>query len=635
MVESSRGEGGAFRRALEYVARFASRQLNLWLLLAVQLAFYHHFTISRIVLIRKPVAHGFALAASVVALVGLVNLGLARVRTRRVAGLLNLGFVGFYVMLILYRWVRGAPADFALLATNPGELFSDDGLRHVVSAGGSLAWGCWLALLALLAVLELRFGLLSAFPRYRHPERLAAALVAANALFVTLSDIPNEFLLFVKSIGHYALQPFDETMRHADVPERFPLFKPPGPGRAPVFAPERRPNVFVIFMESFSSAFIGRRDTEGREITPFFNSLIERGAYHSLFFANSVQTERGQSGTICSVIPSFRRKIMTSYYDDHLLCLPELMRGAGYATFWAQAQPSLNFDNTGRFMAKAGFEQVLSMDESVIAPDEREHALWRWGARDDVFFRKFFGRLDGLEAWRAGRPLFVGLATVSNHTPFNDMPEAERRLFARPASFLEQYLNSIHLADDFLRTFFEELGRREGLRDSLVVLLGDHGYPVGQHGNTWNEVTSYDEIFRVPLLVLGAGVEPFRNDTIAYSQIDLGPSLLEWLGVSAPNAFAGVPVAFRADDLPREQHWIPLVQPYDGGYLASIRYPYKYVLGLTSRETKLFDLAADPHEDRDLAPGWGQREPLPQLASELRRVFLNQRLLDEDRFVPH
>jgi phosphoglycerol transferase MdoB-like AlkP superfamily enzyme len=630
---STKGWAAALRRAAAGAGRLAPRYTNLWLVLGLQLWFYREFTMSRVIIIDHAERRGFVLAASVVAMVGLLNVGLARLRSRRLAALLNIGFVAFYLMLLLYRSIRGAPLDFALLATNPGELFSTDGVYAVASAGGARAWAGFGAFLAGLFALEWRFRALSTFHHVRRPGRLAAALAVANLFFLRAWSTSNELLLFARSALQYALHPYDEQMRHADAPERYPLFHAPRDQRPPAFPPERRPNLFLVFLESYWAGTVGERDPAGREITPFFNELSARSAYHSLFFANSMQTERGQSATLCSTVPSYRRKIMTAYYDDHLLCLPEILRSAGYATVWAQGQPKLSFDNTGPFMEKIGFEHVFSMDDRFVTPEEKQRYAWGWGLRDDLFFRKAFARLDELAEGRGDRPLFAALATISNHTVFNAMPEDERPLYPQPATFREQYLNSMRLADGYLRAFFDELGRREALRDSVVVLLGDHGAAVGQHGFNSNEVAFYDELFHVPLLVLGPGAGPFRNDAVAYSQLDVAPSILEWLGISRPNHFVGVPVPYRAADLPSEQHWIPLVQPYDGGYLISLRYPFKYVRGLSSGESKLFDLAHDPHEDHDLAPDWGWREPLPQLADELSRIFLNQRLLDEDRLL--
>jgi arylsulfatase A-like enzyme len=284
-------------------------------------------------------------------------------------------------------------------------------------------------------------------------------------------------------------------------------------------------------------------------------------------------------------------------------------------------------------MRKIGFEDAIAMRDKFMTKEDEPYK-WGWGLQDDHFFKKVFAHIDDMKR-DPGKPVFVTLATISNHMDFKDLPEKLRTIYPKTNNYRERFVNSIHAADTFLKTFFDELERRDNLKNSLVVLFGDHGYPTGQHDFTSNEVSFYNENFRVPLLVLGAKVQPFTNRQIAYSQLDIAPSLVEWLGLTQAVPFKGVPIAFRAADLPTTQHWIPLVQPYDGVFLGSVLYPYKYVRSLDLDSEWLFDLAQDVHEDTNLISGWGeQREPLPTLIRDLGSIYLNQRLLDEDRFVP-
>jgi glucan phosphoethanolaminetransferase (alkaline phosphatase superfamily) len=617
------------RKALLFSLRYYA---NVWVLLVLQLAFFVLYNRSRILVLKLPGLWAIAVGLSVVSVGALLNLGLARVKQRYLAAVLNVTFVALYAALLMYRWRRGAPIDFALLANSVGDLLTPFGWRGLGEQGGVLGWSIVAGAILVLAVLERRLGSLSTFYRFERPWRIAGVLLICNALFIAVR-IPNELLLFLRSTGHYAFFPFQAALHHADSSEPFPLYRQDAaPERPPAFTATERPHVVLVLMESFSADFVERREPDGREITPYFNALIGKGAYHEVFFANSMQTERGTVATLCSLIPSFRRKVMTTHFDDHFRCLPELLAAAGYETTWAQALADLTYDNAGAFMHKNGFEHVISMDDRFVGAHDKKY-LWGWGLEDDIFFRKTFGYLDTLDL---SKPQFVALATTSNHTPFDGMPWEERRLFAQPASFEENYKNSIHLADAYLAALFEEIAKRPQLaNNTLVLLVGDHGFPVGQHGVTSNEVSYYNELFRVPFLVLGPRVTPFRNGRVAYSQLDIPPALLEWLGITASHAFSGVSIPFREADLPADQHFIPLIQPYDGGYLMAVRYPHKYVTNMTTDEAHLFDLAADPREERDLASEWGSQPPVPLLIEDIARIYLNQRLLDEDRFIPH
>jgi arylsulfatase A-like enzyme len=612
---------------------FLLHQPNVLLLLVLQVAFFWYFTYVRIVVSYVAPLLGVLGALSVVVLLGLVNMGLARLRWRALRILFNGLFIFSYVLLILYHWRRGASLDFALLATNMNELLSPSGFRAVVEVSG-LAVGLTLVLLVVWTfMLEYFFQGLSRIHPCPRPRLVGPVLVALLLPCLGPWQIPNEIALFLRSAKRFVHNPAMAAVAHVDVPQRYPLFKIPENVRPAVFTPEERPHVFLIFMESFSWDFVQAREVNGTEVTPFFNSLISKGAYHKVFFANSMQTERGQTTSLCSMVPSFRRKVMTTYKENHFLCLPKILRNAGYSTLWAQAHPELTFDDVGEFMRRIGFQETIAMDAKFMSKEDAAYK-WGWGLQDDRFFKRVLAHIDEKKR-PLGKPIFCAMATISNHMDFKALPERLRTVYPKPHNYRERFVNSIHAADSFLKTFFDELESREYLRNSVVLLFGDHGYPTGQHDFTSNEVSFYNENFRVPLLVVSPKITPFTNDRIAYSQLDIAPSILEWLGITQAAPFTGVAIPFRAENLPSEQHWIPLVQPYDGGYLGSVRYPYKYVRSLNLEDEWLFDLQKDPHEDTNLLSTWNEkREPLPTMVRDLGGIYLNQRLLDEDRFVP-
>ena len=74
----------------------------------------------------------------------------------------------------------------------------------------------------------------------------------------------------------------------------------------------------------------------------------------------------------------------------------------------------------------------------------------------------------------------------------------------------KRFANSINTADSFLKTFFEELDARGLRKNSLIILLGDHSFPMGEHKNYATENTFYNELFKTPLLVIGPGIKAER-----------------------------------------------------------------------------------------------------------------------------
>src|SRR5882762_8807619 len=94
----------------------------------------------------------------------------------------------------------------------------------------------------------------------------------------------------------------------------------------------------------------------------------------------------------------------------------------------------------------------------------------------------------------------------------------------------QRYANSIRVTDEYLRTFFRELHRRDRLTNSIVFITGDHSFPVGEHGYYDNESGFYNEYFKTPLLIWGKGI-PAGISHELHSQLDIAPTVLELLGI--------------------------------------------------------------------------------------------------------
>ena len=85
----------------------------------------------------------------------------------------------------------------------------------------------------------------------------------------------------------------------------------------------------------------------------------------------------------------------------------------------------------------------------------------------------------------------------------------------------------------------------------MVVVTADHGEEFGEHGGLTHGRTLYDELLHVPLVVTAPGVVPGAVDA-PVSLLDIGPTVLELVGLLRPVAFEGrslVPLMHGATDL--------------------------------------------------------------------------------------
>ena len=104
-----------------------------------------------------------------------------------------------------------------------------------------------------------------------------------------------------------------------------------------------------------------------------------------------------------------------------------------------------------------------------------------------------------------------------------------------------QYLNALHFGDAALGKLLDGLRARGLDTNTLFVIYGDHGEAFGQHeGNYGHTLFLYEENICVPLVVAlpGALHEAKRVKRTA-SLIDVAPTLLDLLGLKAPEDYQG------------------------------------------------------------------------------------------------
>jgi arylsulfatase A-like enzyme len=175
--------------------------------------------------------------------------------------------------------------------------------------------------------------------------------------------------------------------------------------------------------------------------------------------------------------------------------------------------------------------------------------------------------------------------------------------------------------DEAVSHLDEQLGRllaalREtGLdRRTVVVLLGDNGYMMGERGiggpdsGANGKQVPYESSLRVPFLLLGPGLPKGLVSDLPVSSLDLPPTLLSLAGVPAPTSWPGrdLPAALAGKLEIREAfaEWSDEESPSFGRLaFRAVRTPtHKLIVWKDpARGDELYDLAADPAETRNLA----------------------------------
>ena len=359
---------------------------------------------------------------------------------------------------------------------------------------------------------------------------------------------------------------------------------------------EKTPPIFLIVCESLNADYIDRFENN-KPVTPFLNQLKKTTIYAPIFYGNSIQTAKGHFATYFSTTPCLTGKTFVNYKQLKIKSIASILREVGYHTIYFNAHNNHNFDNVSSFVTHRGYDHFLTV-KPFLKREDQQYQL-RWGVEDKVFFKRFFDYYDTVyKVKNTSKPLFVTLATIANHFSFNSLPKNRRLIYPETKKWTEglrqNYANSLRLTDQGIETFFQELKKRPELKNSIVIITGDHAFPLGKHGNYNLESGYHEDSFRIPLFIAWPGVLKTKTLKKAASQLDIGPTIIDLLAIK------GKKTNFQGQSIFKDNNpYIPLIQPY-GKHLSVVHYPLKYRYNTRLKKEYLYNLEQDPMEENNI-----------------------------------
>jgi choline-sulfatase len=206
---------------------------------------------------------------------------------------------------------------------------------------------------------------------------------------------------------------------------------------------------------------------------------------------------------------------------------------------------------------------------------------------------------------RAGDPFFLWVHYYDPHAPYEPP-----RQYADAAKG-QLYDGEIAYVDAEIRRLLDGLAARRQLAATAVVVVGDHGESLGEHGERTHGMLLYESAVRVPLIVKAPGIKPaVRTDPASLA--DIAPTVLGLVRQAGRLRPAGVGALSNAAmdgvDL------LAGLQPADRELYAETNYPrvagWAPQRSLVSRSWKLlrssplelYDIDRDPGETTNLSP---------------------------------
>jgi phosphoglycerol transferase MdoB-like AlkP superfamily enzyme len=404
--------------------------------------------------------------------------------------------------------------------------------------GGS-AWGAWAIWIVLLPafIVGIRGGLqqkpiniVNAF----EAGSVAEGLLVLNAPFSVYHSTRNtrrfelphymstdEAIRVVRS--RYAPEGIEWTS------ERHPLEHvrtgdPPAPG-----ATDSPRNVVVLVLESWdallSDAIRTRVGLPHLGATPQFDALTSDGLLFTDFYASGQRSIEGIAALLASVptlpgTPYLGRGMEQS----RLSFLGDLARDNGYHTVFVRSAKRGSF-RLDAVAALAGFDVYAGAEDILDGPSHTTAPSQYWGAWDFDSLRYLHELL--IEAPGPFLGFFFGSST---HLPY-PLPGEQWAMFP-PGSEENDFRNTVRYVDWSLGQFLR-MAREAGYYDNtLFIILADQT-------SAFVDAASLPRRHWIPALLVGPGIPEGEVDTDVASQMDILPTIVDYLGWPSAHASFG------------------------------------------------------------------------------------------------
>jgi arylsulfatase A-like enzyme/Flp pilus assembly protein TadD len=248
------------------------------------------------------------------------------------------------------------------------------------------------------------------------------------------------------------------------------------------------------------------------------------------------------------------------------------------------------FPLASRFGLRRGFEVY---DDSFVGVHSRTafRLEERPGADTVALARRW------LEA-QAGHPWFCWVHVYEPHYPY-DPPEPFASRFRG-----DPYHGEVAAADAALGPLLEPILSAGRAGRTLVVLTGDHGESLGEHGEATHGILAYEATLRVPLVLYQPRLFSPRVVSTPVRHVDLLPTILDALALPVPDGLPGrslLTLARGASSPPRPSYFEALAGQLNRGWAPLYGVIHDRTKYIDLPIPELYDLDRDPAETRNLA----------------------------------
>jgi len=308
------------------------------------------------------------------------------------------------------------------------------------------------------------------------------------------------------------------------------------PGRSQAnLRPTPGQNVLLITIDTLRADALGSYG--GPAATPALDRLAADGVRFEFAHAHAVMTLASHASILTGQYP-FQHGVR----DNSGYRLPPdaqtaatLLKQAGYAT----AAFVGAFPVHSRFGLNAGFDVYDDRFGDALAASEFAMPERPASAVVPLARQWIATRMGGAgSAAQPPQPWFVWVHVFDPHAPYRPPAPFDTQYAARP------YFGEVAAVDAALAPLLEDV--RTAARQTLVIVTGDHGEGLGDHGEAAHGIFAYESTLRVPLIIAELGGDartkaagPGEVSPVAARHVDLLPTMLDAVGRTVPFGLPG------------------------------------------------------------------------------------------------
>ncbi len=420
------------------------------------------------------------------------------------------------------------------------------------------------------------------------------------------------------------------------------------------------PNVLFIMVDDLNC----RLGCYGDPIahTPNIDRLAQRGVRFDRAYTQAPQCNPSRTSLLCGKYPSTTRIYENdtpsrAFLGPAAVFLPEFFQANGYFTGKVGKIPHGSFDDEVRW----DFNELTPGDSEGLSGGEKpkkdkgkdkerermlpEAVAWRAlkenekDTPDGYTARATAKLIDE----RAAKPFFIAAGFHKPHRPY----EAPSKYFARypadkmplpqeppdvrkgvPPIAFDTYDDDANMPDEYKRfgiaayyaciefidaqvgILLDALERNKVSDRTIVVLLSDHGYLLGEHGGMWRKMSLFEEATRIPLIIVAPGKKAGGTCERTVESVDLYPTLAQLCGLKYSPDLEGHSLIPLLDDPTAPwtyaahtftQHALTKRQAVVGESVRTERWRYTEWGTDGEQGTELYDHDNDPKEWHNLA----------------------------------